>query len=150
MPSNTSQKRKDCLQRFYAKRRQNEQCLRCGKPATKTHCAACSQKLSSANSTRLQELRKQVIAGYGGLCACCGETHYEFLALDHKEYRACEELKKFGRYLTTTEICKKIIREGFPTTYQVLCHNCNMALGIWGYCPHKPEIQRLRGHQKIS
>jgi hypothetical protein len=23
--------------------------------------------------------------------------------------------------------------------YRVLCHNCNMALGFYGYCPHHPE-----------
>lgn len=152
MPYNTSQKRKDCLKRFYAKRREHGQCIRCGEPAvpTKTHCAACSQKLSEANSKHLQELRKSVIDGYGGICACCGENLYEFLSIDHKEYRACEERKKFGSLLTTTQLCLRIIREHFPTTYQILCHNCNMALGIWGYCPHRPEIQRPRGHLKIS
>src|ERR1700733_14991194 len=102
MPYNTSQKRKDALKRFYEKRQRNGQCKRCGKPAApnKTHCESCNQKLSDANSARLQALRKRVIDGYGRCYACCGETSYEFLAFDHKEYRACEELKKFGRYLT--------------------------------------------------
>ena len=150
MSYNTSQKRKDCLKRFYAKRQRNGQCNRCGKvaPETKTHCESCSQKLSDANSKRLQDLRRRVIAGYGGGCSCCREDSWEFLSIDHKGYRACEERKKLGRVLTTTQLCTLIIREGFPETYQILCHNCNMALGIWGYCPHRPEIQRPRGHLK--
>ncbi len=150
MPYAKSQKRKDCLKRFYEKRRRNGLCKRCGSPLSeaKLFCGACRQKLSDANSARLQSLRKQVIAGYGNKCACCGESNYEFLSIDHKEYRACEERKKFGRCLSTTELCHKILRENFPDMFQILCHNCNMALGIWGYCPHRPEIRRPRGHQK--
>ncbi len=150
MPYNTSKKRKACLRRFKLKRLKNHLCIRCGKPAAiaKAHCEDCGHKLSLANSRRLQEWRKRVIQGYGGCCACCGETQYEFLSIDHKEYRACEEQDKFGRYLTTTELCKIIIQENFPDTYQLLCYNCNMALGIWGYCPHHPEIRRPVGHRK--
>jgi hypothetical protein len=152
MPYNTSQKRKDCLKRFYDKRRQNGQCTRCGDAATpgRTHCAPCSQYLSEANSARLRAIREKVIEGYGGCCACCGQTGYEFLSIDHCEYRACEERKKFGRLLTTTQLCLKIIRENFPKTFQILCHNCNMALGIYGFCPHHPEVRRSTGHLKIA
>src|ERR1700733_265908 len=148
MPYNTSQKRKACLKRFYDKRRQNGQCVRCGETATpgRSHCAPCNQYLSEANSARLRALRERVIDGYGGCCACCGQVGYEFLSIDHREYRACEERKKFGSLLTTTQLCLKIIREGFPTTFQILCHNCNMALGIYGFCPHHPEVRRQTGH----
>ena len=150
MPYNTSQKRKDALNRFYAKRHKNGLCKRCGKPADsdKTHCASCSQRLSGANSSRLKELRDRVIVGYGSCCACCGAAYKEFLSIDHKEYRACEEKRQLGRCLTTTQLCQKIIRENFPSTFQILCHNCNMSLGIYGYCPHRPEIRRVVGHLK--
>ena len=148
MPYNTSDKRKRCLKRFYDKRRANGLCIRCGKPAAlpRRHCEACGQKLSTANCQRLQEWRTKVIQGYGGKCKCCGESIREFLSIDHVAYRACEEKKKLGRYLTTTEICQKILRENFPDTYQILCYNCNMSLGILGYCPHHPEITRPVGH----
>jgi hypothetical protein len=26
---------------------------------------------------------------------------------------------------------------GWPEGYRVLCHNCNSARGLYGYCPHE-------------
>ena len=36
-------------------------------------------------------------------------------------------------------------RKGFPEGYQTLCHNCNLAKGFYGQCPHEQEraAQRL-------
>jgi hypothetical protein len=28
-------------------------------------------------------------------------------------------------------------RNGYPKGFRVLCHNCNSARGLYGYCPHK-------------
>ena len=58
---------------------QNGKCA-CGKTRLKKKfvckkCAAVSRK-------RQQKLKKQVIIGYGGKCACCGEDQIEFLAID--------------------------------------------------------------------
>lgn len=144
MPYSSSQKRKDCLKRFYAKRRKNGLCIRCGLPAEPrhTHCVPCGHKMSLAHSNRLNHLRALVIDGYGGRCACCGETLREFMSIDHVGHRACDEIKIFGRNLTTTELCHLILKENFPSRFQILCFNCNMSLGIFGYCPHHPEIRR--------
>jgi hypothetical protein len=30
-------------------------------------------------------------------------------------------------------------REGFPSGFRILCHNCNLARGVYGYCPHERE-----------
>jgi hypothetical protein len=33
-----------------------------------------------------------------------------------------------------------LIRSRFPRDkYRLLCHNCNMAFGLYGYCPHERE-----------
>ena len=29
-----------------------------------------------------------------------------------------------------------IIANDFPDSVRVLCHNCNQALGFYGFCPH--------------
>lgn len=144
MPYSTSQKRKDALRRFYAKRRRNGLCVRCGKPVAEfhKHCVECLNRLTQEHRARAADLRAQVIRGYGGQCACCGEAINEFLAIDHKEIRACDEARKAGRPRTTIELCLIILRDNFPTTYQILCHNCNQSFGSYGYCPHHPEILR--------
>lgn len=29
---------------------------------------------------------------------------------------------------------------GYPDGFQTLCHNCNMAKGFYGICPHKEKL----------
>lgn len=80
-----------------------------------------------------RKVREKAFAGYGGKCACCGETTFEFLAIDHKYGGGRLEREK----LSTRQIADKVIKLGYPDEYQVLCHNCNMAKGFFGQCPHK-------------
>ena len=79
--------------------------------------------------------REKVLAYYGGACVCCGETQVEFLAIDHvngdgKKHREEMGSKNGGK------IYLWLIRHNFPDGFQVLCHNCNMSKGFYGYCPH--------------
>jgi len=68
-------------------------------------------------------------------CACCGEKHYEFLAINH--------IKGGGALMRRTmghgNISQWLVSRGFPEGYRVLCHNCNMSIGFYGYCPHQKE-----------
>ena len=80
----------------------------------------------------LKKIREAVIKGYGGKCACCEESHYEFLALDHKDGGGTKERK----IIKTATLYRKVLRENFPPEYRILCHNCNSSLGYYGYCPH--------------
>lgn len=80
-----------------------------------------------------RRVREEVLAHYGGKCACCGEDKYEFLAIDHingggSKHRA--EVKYRMDYW--------LWKNHFPEGFRILCHNCNMALGRYGYCPHRP------------
>lgn len=85
------------------------------------------------------KLRSQLFEAYGNKCACCGEMHKEFFAIDHIQGGGTTEKKKLG----TRPLYRKIIDEGCPKDkYQILCHNCNMSMGFYGYCPHHPEIKR--------
>lgn len=88
-----------------------------------------------------KKIRLEVIAYYSNnenKCSCCGESHIEFLAIDHIHGNGNKERKEkiigsgspFFRYL------KKL---GYPAGYRVLCHNCNMSHGCYGYCPHEEK-----------
>lgn len=77
-------------------------------------------------------LRLQVVEGYGGMCVCCGISDYEFLALNHVLGNGAEDRKTRSAYT----LFRQCIANNFPPEYDLLCHNCNMAYGIWGYCPH--------------
>jgi len=68
-------------------------------------------------------------------CNCCKEkfTH-EFLSIDHIDGRKSMDHKRnFGG----KDLYNWVIKNKFPDTVQVLCHNCNLAKGIYGKCPHQ-------------
>jgi hypothetical protein len=89
-----------------------------------------------------ESLKLQVIKGYGGKCRCCNEVRYEFLSIDHVLESGSEERRRLGRGMNSGALYRKLIREDFPNTHQILCFNCNMSLGFFGYCPHRPKIRR--------
>lgn len=87
-----------------------------------------------------KEARRLALEKYGGKppkCACCGETEYVFLAIDHikgggnKHRIFLSKTTHLGLMGWLVETRKK------PAQFQVLCHNCNMGKSILGICPHK-------------
>lgn len=87
----------------------------------------------------VQQLKQRVYDIYGNKCACCGETNREFFAVDHISGGGGAERRRLG----SRGIFLAALKESFQKEkYQLLCHNCNMSLGFFGYCPHRPEIKR--------
>lgn len=85
-------------------------------------------------------LKAEVVAAYGGRCACCGESHIEFMTIDHVNGDGAEHRARCGK---GRKVYADIKSQGFPKgKYQCLCLNCNIALGFYGYCPHRPELKR--------
>jgi len=100
-----------------------------------TQCVFCKRK---RNNIRNRYLRLQVLKHYGGdppKCACCGQTFVEFLSLDHINGGGSQQRKK----IAGSGWWRWIVRNNFPEGFRVLCHNCNQAIGIYGYCPHKQK-----------
>lgn len=84
------------------------------------------------------KLRREALEAYGGEipeCVCCGEDIPAFLALDHIDGGGAAHRREIGsRNSNTMFLWAK--RNGYPPIFQVLCHNCNMAKGFYGRCPH--------------
>ena len=81
-----------------------------------------------------RSLREVALEKYGGKCYCCGETQYEFLGIDHLNgggHLHRQEMKKDGLHITLW-----LRKHNYPEGFGVLCHNCNLARGYYGYCPH--------------
>jgi len=66
-------------------------------------------------------------------CACCGEKNYEFLGIDHINGGGAKMRRELGH----GNISRWLRSHNFPLGYRVLCHNCNMSIGFYGYCPHQ-------------
>ena len=95
------------------------------------------QRDNDWRSDRSRRIRAHIIDGYGGACACCGESRYEFLAIDHVNNDGAEQRRNKIRGL---RLMRSIVLNNFPPQYQVLCHNCNYAKYAYGRCPHDAEV----------
>jgi hypothetical protein len=80
-------------------------------------------------------VRRDAIEAYGGKYQCCGESTYEFLGIDHIEGGGTQHRKELTAAGTTLYLWLR--KEGYPEGFQVLCHNCNLAKGFYGLCPHQ-------------
>jgi len=77
--------------------------------------------------------KMKAVNHYGGKCVCCGEDEPKFLAIDHVENNGGEHRKTLGNQT----IYKWLRDNNYPTGFQILCHNCNMAKAFYKVCPHK-------------
>jgi hypothetical protein len=129
----------------------NNFCEKCGQTLTdynksethKTICIFClllidkpwfdQSNIKRANSQRRRfAFRLRCIEHYGGKCACCNESTYEFLAVDHINGGGRKHSKEINGNLS-----KWVVTHNFPKEFQILCHNCNSAKGSYGKCPHQ-------------
>jgi hypothetical protein len=117
--------------------------------AIKQTDVAASRALDNAKATQTREYRLRVkqetLAQYGGTCACCGESTIGKLTIDHPNGDGSKERRQLG--LSGGFWFYKHLRDaGYPSGYRVLCFNCNVALGHYGYCPHHgrpPRIEQM-------
>lgn len=92
------------------------------------------------NRERTRKAREEILAHYGKSCACCGESRFEFLCLDHINGGGRKHRESIGS--NNVSLCAWLKKNNWPTGFQTLCGNCNSSLGYYGYCPHHPEIRR--------
>lgn len=94
------------------------------------------KRVRRAGGTYRVELRREVIAAYGGRCTCppCGEAQFEFLTLEHLRGDGAAHRAAVGRNAQAQLL--DIKKRGFPAEYTILCYNCNLAKAIYGTCPH--------------
>ncbi len=103
------------------------------------------ERISQNNRMYAMRLRLQAINHYGGKCACCGEDRLEFLAIDHLGGRGtgAAQRRELPSGARGSWFARWLKNQGYPEGYRVLCHNCNMATGLYGYCPHQESVSRL-------
>jgi hypothetical protein len=96
------------------------------------------EKLKEVSRKYSQKLKDDVFIAYGGYtCKCCGEDRKEFLSIDHINGGGGKHKKEHRGHLY------QFLRNNkFPDGYRILCHNCNMSRGLYGYCPHEKENQQ--------
>lgn len=97
---------------------------------------SANREARSADGVRRRRMaRALVIEMYGGKCDCCGESQFEFLAIDHINGGGRKDKAKYKNFTAYFKWLTSEKRSG----YRVLCHNCNQALGSYGRCPHDDD-----------
>ncbi len=81
------------------------------------------------------KLKKEIYDHYGNKCQCCGEKRKEFLSIDHMDGGGHKHRKEIGG----NGLYYWLRQKKFPKNFRILCMNCNWAIGVYGYCPHKNE-----------
>ena len=77
-------------------------------------------------------LKAQVYAAYGNKCACCREAESLFLSLDHVNNDGA------GNRKSKAVLYRWLIKNEFPSSFQILCFNCNLGKHLnGGVCPHQ-------------
>ena len=106
-----------------------------------------AQKMWQISGKKYIERERLVaIKKYGGKCACCGETEVKFLSFDHINGGGNKHRKLIGG-----KVVRWLKRNNYPKDIQILCHNCNLAKGFYGECPHKtnaPNKQKKSENNK--
>ena len=83
---------------------------------------------------RSVKLRQEMLSAYGGKCTCCGESHHEFLTLEHIDSK--------GIHLGGSKMWLFLKKSGWPKDhYTILCWNCNCVRRFGKKCPH--ELERV-------
>ena len=97
-----------------------------------------TRKRAEGKAAWWRTLRMEVLAHYGvegkAVCRCCGESHHQFLCLDHIDGGGEADRRLHGKGRT---FYLKMRTLGYPPGLQTLCHNCNAAKTLYGHCPHQ-------------
>jgi len=138
--ANTKDKRGSWCKECDNKRRGERRARFCDDEKAKAHIRYIGNKdkINANNRLRHFERKKLLIAHYSGgtnRCACCGESNIKFLTIDHITGGGNKHRKSIGFW--GNKFYCWLIKEGFPSGYQVLCFNCNMGRSAWGICPHQ-------------
>lgn len=98
------------------------------------------KRCAAAKASRYK-VKRQVIEYYGGCCECCDENDLAILSIDHISSNGAEHRKMIGN---GSAIYCWLKKNNYPSGFRVLCMNCNLAFGSYGYCPHIFKQSNIR------
>ncbi len=137
---------RDITGKFLPKKGGEWHCNRCGRTPEETPFGLhkrsasglsyqCRECCSMAVKASARKLREETLAALGGACVCCGESIYEFLGIDHIGHGRGNPRPLLE---TGQRAYRKARADNYdPAKWRLLCHNCNLATGFYGLCPHQ-------------
>lgn len=135
---------RDCskieLKKWYYKRMKDKKWRLRWAKKTRLYYQNNLEKVKEQSKKKHLKIRLETLKMYsksGSIeCVCCGEKHYEFLAIDHIDGGGSKHMKT----IKSKHLAFWLKQNNYPKGFQILCHNCNMAKGFYGKCPHQKNI----------
>lgn len=100
-----------------------QRCSTCWKIQT----LAVQKRLRVRATLRRRALKLEVYTAYGGKCRSCGDSRLDHLCIDHVNDDGYLDRFPSGKRRCGVDLLKRIKREGYPESYQLLCLGCNLA-----------------------
>lgn len=120
----------------YQKKRDLNLCVSCSSQTqNKSLCEKCLDKIK----IKRRKIKENVLLAYGEKCNCCGESTKEFLHIDHINGNGRKHLKEIKM-----DFYQWLIKNNFPSEFQILCANCNMCKFRYKVCSH---IRKLSNNE---
>lgn len=127
---------KEYQRQYYAKNREEK------RRKSREYKRAREEKYAACRRVYAFRVKLRVFAAYGNRCECCGEDNPLFLGIDHIEGGGRQHTIALGGGGMNFYLW--LVRNEFPKGFQVLCHNCNIAKGVFSICPHKLAFDPIR------
>src|SRR5215813_7795013 len=103
-------------------RSRGSMCHRCYTTYQREHYQKHRARYCTHARERTRQLREELVAAYGGCCACCGVEGWQFLTVDHIESDGTDHraaLKGAG-----SAVYRWLRTRGYPKEgFQILCWN---------------------------
>jgi len=105
-------------------------------------CVVRDRSRANANKRRARLNKKMRIFQHYSesdvpFCACCKETIFDFLTLDHINKDGAAHRREIGK---GDRLLTWIIKNNYPPRFRILCYNCNCGSGRCGVCPHEQQV----------
>ena len=106
------------------------------KDSSDGHISSCRTCEHDRSNKKYRRLRALVFEQYGAACACCGESEFDFLTIDHINNDGY--LHRRVGINGGVALYQWLKNNKFPPEYQVLCMNCNWSKFLNnGICIHQ-------------
>ena len=123
------------------------QCLRCFNKLPRAFRLEIKNAYNESKRAKRFRIKWEAMQALGGAtCACCGETDFKFLTIDHIDGGGRRDLKRLSG--GNLGVYRRIVKHHSATSksYRVLCWNCNCGRSQnGGLCPHKDPARRKLG-----
>ena len=88
-------------------------CINCRCEYAKKRYLENKERIKALDKKERGKLNNDVINGYGGKCACCGETRKEYLSIDHKDGGGNKQKREIG-VRNSTGLYRWLIQNNYP------------------------------------